>query len=71
MFFGPYHVKGNVADDRIFDLTKREYLMLIPLAVATFGFGIFPQPLISIIDPFAKTLSEFVITTGKSITLNF
>lgn len=71
MFFGPYHVKGNVAHDRIFDLTKREYLMLIPLAVATFGFGIFPQPLISIIDPFAKTLSEFVITTGKSITLNF
>src|SRR5688500_17761825 len=71
MFFGPYSVKGNIQDDQIVDLTKREYLMLVPLAVATFCFGVYPQPIISIIDPFAKTLSEFVLTTGKSLTLNF
>jgi NADH-quinone oxidoreductase subunit M len=69
MFFGPFSVKGNIQNDQITDLTKREYLMLAPLAAATFCFGVYPQPIISIIDPFAKTFSEFVLNTGKS--LNF
>ncbi len=70
MFFGPFHLKGNIPPDSIFDLTKREYILLIPLAVATLFFGIYPQPLITIIDPFAKNLAEFVLSTGKSLTLN-
>lgn len=70
MFFGPFNVKGNVSEDQIFDLTTREFVMLIPLAVATLGFGIFPQPMLSIIDPFAKHITEFVLTTGKNLTLN-
>src|SRR5687768_7776829 len=69
MFFGPFHVKGHITEDQIFDLTTREYCMLIPLAAATLGFGIFPQPILSIIDPFAKHLTEFVLTTGKNLTL--
>ncbi len=70
MFFGPYNVKGNISDRQIYDLTRREYIMLVPLAAITFFFGIFPQPILSIIDPFAKHISEFVLNTGKSLTLN-
>jgi NADH-quinone oxidoreductase subunit M len=70
MFFGPFSVKGHISEDQIFDLTKREYCMLIPLAAATLCFGIFPQPILSIIDPFAKHMTEFVLTTGKNLTLS-
>ncbi len=70
MFFGPFNVKGHISEDQIFDLNTRELCMLVPLAAATLGFGIFPQPLLAIIDPFAKYLTEFVLTTGKNLTLN-
>ena len=70
MFFGPFNLKGNTAPEQIFDLTKREYLMLVPLAIATLLFGVYPQPVIGIIDPFAKHFAEFVLNTGKSLTLN-
>jgi len=70
MFFGPYDLKGNIAHDSIYDLTDREYLMLVPLAVAILFFGVFPQPMINIIDPFAQNFSEFVLRAGKSLTLN-
>jgi NADH-quinone oxidoreductase subunit M len=70
MFFGPYNVKPSISETQIFDLTRREYILLVPLAAATLVFGIFPQPLISIVDPFAKHFAEFVLSTGKSLTLN-
>jgi len=70
MFFGPYNVKASISEAQIFDLTRREYILLVPLAAATLCFGIFPQPLISIVDPFAKHFAEFVLSTGKSLTLN-
>lgn len=70
MFFGPFSVKGNIPEEKLYDLTRREYLMLIPLGAATLCFGIFPQPILSMIDPYAKTLAEFVLTTGKNLTLN-
>jgi NADH-quinone oxidoreductase subunit M len=70
MFFGPYNVKANISEAQIFDLTLREYTMLVPLAAATLCFGIFPQPLVSLVDPFAKHFAEFVLSTGKSLTLN-
>lgn len=70
MFFGPFNLKGNISSDRIYDLTKREYLMLFPLAAVTLFFGIYPQPMIAIIDPFAKHFAEFIISAGKSLTIN-
>jgi NADH-quinone oxidoreductase subunit M len=70
MFFGPFNVKGHISEDQMTDLTTREYCMLIPLAAATLCFGIFPQPVLSIIDPFAKHITEFVLTTSKNLTLN-
>jgi NADH-quinone oxidoreductase subunit M len=70
MFFGPFHLKGNIHADQIFDLDRREYLMLVPLALAALVFGIFPQPLLDFIDPFARQLVELVSANGKHITLN-
>jgi len=70
MFFGPFHLKGNITADSILDLNKREYILLVPLAAATLFFGIYPQPMITLIDPFAKHFAEFVLNTGKNLTLN-
>jgi NADH-quinone oxidoreductase subunit M len=70
MFFGPFHVKGNISPTQIFDLTKREYILLVPLAVLALVLGIFPQPLFDLIDPFASYLTNLVIDHGKVTTLN-
>lgn len=69
MFFGPFNVKGRITEDQIYDLNRRELCMLIPLAAATLCFGIFPQPLLAIIDPFARHLTDFVLTTGKNLNI--
>ncbi len=55
MFFGKFADKTNSA---LPDLDRRELLILIPLAAAALVFGIFPQSLIDIINPFAKQLTE-------------
>ena len=54
----------------MYDVNPREYSMLIPLAAATLFFGIYPQPMIAIIDPFAKHFAEFVLSTGRGLMLN-
>jgi NADH-quinone oxidoreductase subunit M len=69
MFFGPLSLKGGLPLELITDLDRREYLMLVPLALATFAFGIYPQPIIDFIDPFAQELSKVVLTTGRKLTL--
>jgi NADH-quinone oxidoreductase subunit M len=69
MFFGPFHLKPHLKEDQIYDLDKRELFMLVPLAAATLCLGIFPQPLLTIIDPFAKHFTDFVIETGKNLTI--
>ena len=69
MFFGPFHVKSNIAQAQLTDTHKREHLMLIPLALAALIFGIFPQLLVSWINPFADGFVELVIQTGKRLTL--
>ncbi len=67
MFFGPFDIKGGVDLSRVTDLDRREYLMLVPLAIVTFVFGIYPQPLIDIIDPFAQNLSDLVLSEGRKL----
>lgn len=68
MFFGTYHIKGDAAAEALTDLNSREYLMLVPLAIAALIFGIFPQPLIEWINPFASEFVDAVIDTGKRLT---
>jgi NADH-quinone oxidoreductase subunit M len=69
MFFGPLDLKGGINQSQLSDLDGREYIMLVPLALTTFFFGVFPQPLIDFIDPFAQSLSDLVLSTGKKLTI--
>ncbi len=69
MFFGPLDVKGQADASQLTDLNSREWLLLVPLSIATLCLGIFPQLLIRFVDPFARTLTDLVILTGKSLIL--
>lgn len=70
MFFGPFYLKGGATVQQLTDLSNREYLMLVPLAIAALIFGIFPQPLIDWINPFAQQFVDAILNTGKRLTLN-
>lgn len=70
MFFGPFNLKGDIREHQLTDLNKREYSMLIPLALAAIIFGIMPQLLLQYINPFARGLTEFVLGVGHSINSN-
>lgn len=67
MFFGKYHFKSSTENTSLVDLDKREILMLLPLALITIAFGIFPQLLLNFINPFAESFNETVLQTGKAI----
>ncbi len=64
MFFGPFNLKGGVQASSIYDLDQREYIMLVPLAVAAVVFGIFPQYLLDIINPFAKEFTDTILNVS-------
>lgn len=67
MFFGKYHLKGGIQNDQLTDLTIREKLILLPLGLITFALGVFPQTLLTFINPFAGGFSESVLQAGKAI----
>lgn len=58
MFFGKFGLSASLDAALITDLDKRELLMLTPLAILVFFFGIFPQPLMDIINPFTDSLIQ-------------
>lgn len=68
MFFGPFDVKGIARKMELTDLDNRELTMLIPLCVAAFIFGVYPQPLLDIINPFASDFVNGVLNAGKALT---
>ncbi len=72
MFLGPLSLKGGITETQLYDLTPREYLVLIPLGAAALVFGIFPQPLLDFINPFAQQFIDSILVNGKNIssTLN-
>ncbi|HEY8934215.1 MAG TPA: NADH-quinone oxidoreductase subunit M [Cyclobacteriaceae bacterium] len=72
MFFGPFSIKGNGTASQLPDLIRSEYIVLLPLALATLFFGIYPQPLLDFINPYAQYLVDVVMSHGKVIgsTLN-
>src|SRR5690606_40834338 len=70
MFFGPFHIKGDVKAEQLTPLTSREYLILVPLCLAAFVFGIFPQLILNWINPFAEQFVEVMLETGKRFTPN-
>jgi len=57
MFFGEFSLKKEEWSEKIHDLTFREYLMFVPLAVMTLLLGIFPN---WIIDSIQVSVNQFV-----------
>jgi NADH-quinone oxidoreductase subunit M len=57
MFFGPYSVREP---GEMIDVTTREKLMLLPLAILILALGIFPQLLITFINPYGIGLVEIL-----------
>jgi NADH-quinone oxidoreductase subunit M len=67
MFFGPFHIKPGIKSELLSDLDKREYSMLLPLALLALLFGIFPQLLLEYINPYAQQFSESILNTARHI----
>ncbi|GHA77873.1 complex I subunit 4 family protein [Pontibacter akesuensis] len=66
MFFGKYWIFPELrANAIITDLTKREYLMLVPLAVLALLFGIFPHLLLDKIGLTVTGFTELVLQRGQ------
>jgi NADH-quinone oxidoreductase subunit M len=66
MFFGKLWVHPEVMERPLMpDLTRREYLMLVPLALLTLLFGLFPSLLLDKISPAVNQWVEVVLASGK------
>lgn len=57
MFFGKYWTRESSWDVKMVDINKREWLMLMPLAVLVLLFGIFPG---LVLNPLENSINFFV-----------
>lgn len=62
MIFGTFHCK---VEGELYDLTTKEWSVLIPLALLALILGIYPGPLLDVILPFAEKFSALT-TIGAS-----
>lgn len=60
MFFGKFFTKGPVEAASLVDITKREYLMFIPLFILVMLFGIFPGLILELINQSVALFVEAV-----------
>jgi NADH-quinone oxidoreductase subunit M len=66
MFFGkPWVHPELVENTRMTDLTLREYVLLVPLAILVLVFGLFPNLLLNKIGPDIGHFVQQVLATGK------
>lgn len=66
MFFGKYWIFPELREKAIIsDLTKREYLMLVPLAILALLFGIFPHLLLDKTGMSVTGFTELVLRNGQ------
>lgn len=65
MFFGTFYVRNTEWTAKLKDLSIREYLMLVPLALATLAFGIYPQAFIGMVDSTVSHFVYYVNTSGQ------
>ncbi|WP_299821108.1 NADH-quinone oxidoreductase subunit M [uncultured Pontibacter sp.] len=66
MFFGKYWIFPELRENAVIsDLTKREYLMLVPLAILTLLFGIFPHLLLDKMGVTVTGFTELVLQNGQ------
>ncbi len=64
MFFGKYYVREKGWSDKLVDLNLREYLMLVPLAVATFVFGVAPSLFLDVVGESVRHWTEYMNEQG-------
>ncbi|MEO0330216.1 MAG: NADH-quinone oxidoreductase subunit M [Bacteroidota bacterium] len=64
MFFGKYYVREESWNNKLVDLSWREYIMLIPLAVATFVFGIVPSLFLEVVGESVRHWVEYMNGQG-------
>ncbi|MEQ9007476.1 MAG: NADH-quinone oxidoreductase subunit M [Ekhidna sp.] len=57
MFYGKYFVRESAWESNMFDLTAREKLMLIPLAILVIALGIYPR---LVLDYSNETINFFI-----------
>ena len=67
MFFGKYWTREASWDANMLDLSKREWLMLLPLAVLVLLYGVFPGLLLNPLENSVNFFVEQVITNGTQI----
>ena len=60
MFFGKLWLKESSWKDKLKDLTAREYIMLVPLAILAVLFGVFPHLLLDKVSTSLNTFIEFI-----------
>lgn len=66
MFFGKYWIFPELREKaNLSDLKAREYLMLVPLAILTLMFGIFPHLLLNKTGVAAQGFTELVLRNGQ------
>lgn len=65
MIFGTFHSK---VEGDLYDLNKKEWTVLLPLALLTLVLGIYPGPLLDVILPFAEKFSALT-SIGASLPL--
>ncbi|ARS34262.1 complex I subunit 4 family protein [Pontibacter actiniarum] len=66
MFFGKYWIFPELRAEAVMtDLNKREYLMLVPLAVLALLFGIFPHLLLDKISLTVTGFTELLLQRGQ------
>lgn len=62
------HHAGDSHDDHLpADLTGREILTLIPLAVLCLGLGLYPKPLTSMLEPSVQKTAALIATTRREM----
>ncbi len=69
MFFGEYWVKSTLKDGVLNDLTRREWLMILPLALLMLLFGILPNLLIDPISEGLRAYLDFILEQGQLVFL--
>ena len=64
IFFGKLNEKWS----SLHDLTGREYAMFIPLLIIVFYLGIYPNPMIHLMNTSVNSLIEFMSANAQHIT---
>ncbi len=59
MFYGPLHIKVPIKE-ALLDIGKREYIMMVSLAILTFLLGVFPHFILDVINHPIVTFIELI-----------